>query len=116
MNTILLDPATWDMVLDANGNIAMASQPYSIAQDVASACRLFFGELWYDTAKGVLYFEQILGERPPMEFVKSQIVNAALTVPAVLSADCYLTEFSKRKLSGQVQVTDIFGTTTVVNI
>lgn len=116
MNTLLLDPATWDFVLDANGNIAMASEPYSIAQDVASACRLFLGELWYDNTKGVPYFGGILGERPPISFVKAQIVAAALTVPGVVSAACYLTAFTARKLSGQVQVTDINGTATVVNI
>ena len=34
-NSLLLDQAQWDIVLDVNGNIALASAPYSIAQDVA---------------------------------------------------------------------------------
>lgn len=116
MNTLLVDPATWDLVLDANNNIAMASEPYSIAQDVASACRLFLGELWYDNTKGVPYFGGILGERPPLSFVKASIVQAALTVPNVVTAACFITAFTSRQLSGQVQVTDANGTTTVVNL
>ena len=46
MNTLYLDPQSWDLVLDAAGNIAMAKDPYAKAQDVASACRLFSGELY----------------------------------------------------------------------
>jgi len=116
MNTLLLDPETWDLVIDAAGNIAMATQPYSIAQDVASACRLFSGELWYDTAKGVPYFEQILGENPPLSLIKAEIVKAALTVPNVVSAQCFISAFDGRSITGQVQVVDTFGTQTVVSI
>ena len=86
MDTILLDADSWDMVLDANGNIAMASQPYSIAQDVSSAGRLFLGELWYDQTKGTPYFSTVLGERPPVSLIKAQQIQSSLTVPAVASA------------------------------
>ena len=116
MNTLLLDAATWDLVLDANGNIAMASEPYSIAQDVASAGRLFSGELWYDTDKGTPYFSTVLGERPPVTLIKAQKVQSSLTVPAVTDANCFITSFNNRGIEGQIQVTDIYGSTTVVNI
>lgn len=116
MDTILLDADSWDMVLDANGNIAMASQPYSIAQDVSSAGRLFLGELWYDQTKGTPYFSTVLGERPPVSLIKAQKIQSSLTVPAVASADCFISTFTSRKIDGQIQVVDIYGTTTVVNI
>ena len=41
MNTLLLDLTNWDLLVDASGNIAVASDPYSVAQDVASAVRVF---------------------------------------------------------------------------
>ena len=116
MNTLLLDPESWDLVIDAAGNIAMASDPYSIAQDVASACRLFNGELWYDTAKGVPYYEQILGKNPSLSLFKAEMVKAALTVPNVVSAQCFVSSFDNREIQGQVQITDITGTTTAVTI
>ena len=56
MKTLLLDQTTWDLTLDANNNIALAAEPYAFAQDAASAIRLFQGELWYDTTRGVPYF------------------------------------------------------------
>jgi len=109
MNTLLLDQTTWDLVCDANGDIAMAGNPYAIAQDVASAVRLFLGELWYDTTRGVPYFGQILGKLPPMALVKQAIENAALTVPEVVQARCLIASFSGRVITGQVQVIDTTG-------
>lgn len=104
MKTLLLDRTAWDLVLDAAGNIALASEPYAIAQDVASAIRLFKGEAYYDTSQGVPYWEQFLGQRPPLSLVKAEVVKAALTVPGVLDARCFLASFINRTLTGQVQV------------
>ena len=76
MRTLLLDRTAWDLVLDANGNIACATEPYQIAQDVASAIRTFRGECFYDTTLGLPYWSNILGQLPPASFVQSGIVNA----------------------------------------
>lgn len=102
--TLLLDRTAWDLVLDSAGNIALAAEPYSVAQDVASAVRVFAGELWYDTTQGVPYWEQILGKRPALSLVKAAVVKAALTVPDVVSARCLIASFKGRELTGQVQV------------
>lgn len=116
MNTLLLDRTRWDLVLDASGDIAMARNPYSIAQDVASAARLFAGELWYDTAKGVPYFEQILGKQPPLQLVKARIAAAAKTVPEVVRAVVYIDAIENRQLSGQIQIVDARNVTSVVSL
>lgn len=113
MKTLLLDTDRWDLVLDASGNIAMATNPYALAQDAASAVRLFQGELWYDTTQGVPYFEQILGQYPPIEFMRAQCVAAAMSVPEVVSATVYFTAVVGRALGGQVQITDKTGTVSV---
>lgn len=103
MKTLLLDRTTWDLVIDAAGNIAVASDPYSQAQDMASAIRLFLGECWYDTTRGIPYWSQILGHRPPAALMKAQFIRAALTVPGVASAVCFLTTGPARAVLGQVQ-------------
>lgn len=107
-NTLLLDQAAWDLCIDSAGNIAMASPPYALAQDVASACRLFAAELWYDTTAGIPYWQQILGYLPPISLLKQLIVNAALTVPGVVRAQCVISAFNTntREMSGQVQFID----------
>lgn len=115
MATLLLDTAAWDLVLDAAGNIAVATEPYSHAQDAASAIKLFQGELFYDLNQGIPYFQQILGKFPPLSLVKARMVAAALTVPGVVSAKCFITKFDQRKISGQVQVTDAKGNTSAAS-
>jgi len=98
-STLLLDRDDWDLCLDASGNIALATEPYSQVQDAASACRVYEGEAWFDTTIGVPFFSQ------PVQVVKARLVLAAETVPSVTRAAVVLTEVSDRTLGGQVQVT-----------
>ena len=116
MNTLLLDNTNWDLVSDAAGNIAMASEPYSFAQDVASALKLFLGELWYDFTAGVPYFTDILGHAPPITFFQEVMVQAALTVPGVVSAECTISATDNRTVTGQVTFTTTNGLTGVVTL
>lgn len=109
MDTMLLDTAQWDLITDAQGNWAVASNPYSEAQDVASAIKLFLGEAYFDVSQGIPYFGQIFGVRPNLQFVKSQIEAAALTVPGVVKALCLFASFDNRNLTGQVQIIDQAG-------
>jgi len=105
-NTLLLDQKAWDLVLDASGNIAMASPPYAVAQDVASAIRLFLGELYYDTSKGIPYFTEVLGHLPPTSLLVGYIEQATLNVPGVVSAQCVITAFTDRAVTGTVEFID----------
>lgn len=109
MKTLLLDRTIWDLVKDASGNIALAAEPYALAQDTGSAVKLFKGELWYDTSKGIPYWEQILGRYPPLNIMKAQFQRAALTVPGVVAALAFISSVDDRTVSGQVQVTDRAG-------
>ena len=109
MDTLALDRTTWDLFLDTRGDIAVASNPYSLAQDAASAIRLFSGELYYDTTQGVPYFGQILGQMPPLEFMKAQFVGAALTTPEITAARCFISGINGRTLTGQVQTVSAAG-------
>lgn len=110
MNTLLLDTVTWDLVADTAGNIAVASDPYSMAQDAASCIKLFYGELYFDTTQGVPYFSQILGYAPPISLIKAYMNKAALQVPGVINAQTFITSWVDRIVSGQVQITDTTGT------
>ena len=111
MDTVLLDTVEWDLVLDDKGNRAFASAPYAVAQDVASAVRLFAGELWYDTAKGIPYFADVLGHLPPLSLLNSLFQRAALTVPTVDVVQVLLEPLKDRGLTGQIQFTDTSGVT-----
>ena len=103
MKSLLLDQTAWDLVLDASGNIALGSSPYAIAQDVSCACKLFKGELWYNKKAGIPYFDQILGQWPPLALVKAWKVSQALTVPGVDSAEAVITGVNGRAITGQIK-------------
>lgn len=112
-STLLLDRTTWDLCKDANGDIAVATDPYSVTQDVSSACRTFVGDLWYDQTKGIPYFTQILAHLPPLPLVKQWLIAQALTVEGCANPTAYFSSFQGRQLSGQIQFTDSNGTTQV---
>jgi len=116
--TLLLDLTNWDLCLDSSGNIALASPPYALAQDVASAIRTFLGEVWYDDTLGIPYFQTILGKTPPLSVFQEYMVNAALTVPGVVKANCIVQSFSPetRTVIGQVQFIDSNGNTGTVQL
>jgi hypothetical protein len=111
-NTLLLDQSQWDLVLDANYNIAMGAPPYALAQDVASAVRTFLGECWYNTSLGVAYFSDA-----PAALLTQQITAQALLVPGVVTAQTIITSYnSKGILVGQILFTDENDQTTTINI
>lgn len=114
--TLYLDPTTWDLVLDSFGNIAQAAAPYQLAQDAASAIRTFIGEVYYDTSIGVDYWGEILGKPFSLALLKQTFTDAALTVPGVVSAVVFITDYTDRSVSGQVQVTEANGVTTTASI
>ena len=115
-DTLFVDPTGWDLALDVQSNIALANAPYAVAQDAASACRLWLGEERYNTAAGIPYQQSLLGNLPPPALVKSWYQNAALTVPDVSNANAVL-QFTRnnRTLSGQLQLNLSNGSQTNVN-
>lgn len=103
--TLLLDRSSWDLVLDAANNIAVAQEPYALAQDAASADKTQQGECFWDSSVGVPLFSEVLGQRPSISLMKSLFSAAALTVPGVSLARTFITAIRNREVSGQVQVT-----------
>jgi hypothetical protein len=119
MDTLLLDLTNWNLCVDANANIAMASAPYAIAQDVASAQRTFSGEVYYDKTLGIPYFQNVLGHNPPASLLDEYMVTAALTVPHVVDNPapvCIITGFSNRGVTGTTTFTDDAGNTQTVTL
>jgi hypothetical protein len=109
--TLLLDTITHDLVIDSFSNIAVCSQPYATAQDVGTALRLCLGELWYDTKKGVPFFQKIAGKPLPLALLKSYLEAAAMTVPDVVKASVTFSTFTNRHVIGQLLFTDTNGQT-----
>jgi hypothetical protein len=115
-STLCLELNDWDLCVDTSGHIALATEPYSIAQDVACACRTFIGECWYDTTYGIPYLQQVLGQLPSLSVIKALLVTAAATVPGCGNPIANISSFQNRQLVGQIQFIDNLGQPQVVNI
>lgn len=106
MKTLLLDRQQWDLVLDAHGNIAVASGTYPLAQDAASYCLTFKGECYFDVNLGIPYLESILGQSPSIMYAEKLLNDEAKTVPGVKDSRVIITDYTNGKLSAQIQVLD----------
>lgn len=117
MDTLLIDLEGWDLCVDANRHIALASNPYALAQGACCAMKSFLAENYYNTDAGVPYLQELLGFGAPLSLVKLDLIAAAITVPEVVSAQMFITAFGADEvLNGQVQVTDKNGTVTAANL
>lgn len=110
-STLYVNPLTWDLDIDVNGNIAVATGPYALAQDAAGAIKTFAGEVYYDKTLGIDHLKKILGHSPSIALLKALFEAAALTVPGIVSAAVVITSLTGRTVAGQVRVTDSTGAT-----
>lgn len=110
MDTIFLNPTTWDLDVDASGGIAIASGPYAVAQSVANQCMLWRGEAPYNTGDGIPYEQSALGQRPAQATLAAWYQQEALRVPEVAAATPVLNYDQARGVTGQIQVTLTDGT------
>ena len=95
MISLLLSVPAWDLSIDVNKNIALASDAYGRAQDVASAIRVFQGEMWYDVTVGIPYLDGVIGKFS-FDIYAEMCNQTALTVPGVVTA---ATTFTDRTFS-----------------
>lgn len=102
--SIFLLPTTWDLCIDSKGNIATATDDYEIAQNVASACRLWLGESMFDRKRGIPYKFKVLGYRPDGSLLNSWFKTEAETVNGVTAATPVL-DIQNRELVGYIEIT-----------
>ena len=108
--TLFLMPDTWDLALDTNGNIAVATSTYQRAQDIASACRVFLKDMYYNQTEGIPYLESILGKNVyPIGLYQSELYRAAMSVSGVVSVNIKLNHLKDRELTGMIEFTDVEG-------
>lgn len=118
MDTLALTD-DWDLDVDAYGNWATVgdSTPATstgpgmrLAQDVATRCLSWRGEVYYDAGQGIRY-ELILGQAPNMALLQSTFASEALKVPGCAQAipNFTFTAGKSRNVSGALTVADVAG-------
>lgn len=98
-DTIFLNPKTWDLEIDSNGDLAYAKGDYALAQDVASAARLWYGENPYDPVRGIRYDGEILGRTEVVYSIyKKMLAETCKAVPNVTDIDLNVTLNSSNRI------------------
>ncbi|EKD9930514.1 hypothetical protein OS580_001461 [Escherichia coli] len=115
--TLQLDKDTWDLMLDESGDLAVAEASYSVAQDVASACLVFYGECWYDNTLGIPWKSDVLGKKPTTGYIAHKLEAEARKIPVVgqTRASVFF-DRTARRMRGTIRVTDTSGNTAQVNL
>lgn len=117
MKTLFLMPDSWDLILDASGNIAIASSTYQQAQDIASACRTIKQDMYFNQQEGIPYLTDILGKgKYPLALYRKYLQDAALSVPGVISAEVELLLTNERIVRGQIKFTNDKNKTGVIGL
>lgn len=108
MKTMFLDPKTWDSVLDTQGNIAVATEEYQQAQDIACSCRVFLGDDYYNKNDGIPYLESIMGKFGyPISLYQRHLQERSLLVRGVVSVKPMLSlDNNNRVASGSIEFTN----------
>lgn len=107
--TVLLSDS-WDLTLDGNGDIAIASGEYAAAQDSASACLTFYGECYYNNTLGIPWDTNVLGHRPSGVYIAQKMENEAKKLPVVEKALCTVYfDRAARQVKGNLRITTIDG-------
>lgn len=117
MKTLFLRPDSWDLMLDTDGNIAVANSTYQQAQDIASACRTIKQDMYFNQQDGIPYLTDILGKgKYPLALYRKYLQDAALSVPGVVSAQAELSMSDNRVVLGQIKFTNDNNKTGVINL
>ena len=120
MDTLALDTSLWDLTVDARGNWMTVGDAtptpdaigpgMRLAQDVATRCLAWYGEVYYDRLQGIRY-ETIMGRTPNLSLLQNAFNTEGLKVPLCQTclADFSYSGGALRKLSGTLTVSDING-------
>lgn len=110
--TVLLDRKTWDVTSDGVGRIALTTDDYATAQNVANEARLFTEDAYFIQDQGIPHFTVELGRRVNASVLRSYLRRAALSVSdvrEVLSVEITAFDPTTRTLTGDMQLTTVEG-------
>lgn len=103
MKTLFLKVDTWDLAIDTQGNLAIATEEYQQAQDICSSCRVFYGDDYYNKTDGIPYLESIMGKSNyPISLYQRHLHDRSMLVSGVVSIDVKLFPLKDRIMSGTI--------------
>lgn len=83
MSDLMLDPLTGDLSINS-GDLVIVSKDAAIRQRLLQNLRLFSGEWFLDTSKGVPYYQIILVKNPNLDLVEATLKNTVLSTEGIV--------------------------------
>lgn len=113
---IALDPSSHDLLLTTD--LSLVTGVDAIKQHLKIRLWLFQGELFYDTSRGVPYYQDVLVKLPNLQIIESIFQDVILETPGVLSIDTMDLSWDRslRLLSVSFDASVIGGTVDYTNL
>lgn len=111
--TYLLLDANYDPVFDPGASL---TDQAAVRQAILTRLKLFYGEWWEDTTKGLPVFQSMLGKlasKSAQAAIQAAIQTCILGVPYVTGLSSLSTSFSNGKFTFTATANTSFGTVTV---
>lgn len=82
MSDLKLDQLTNDLVVE-DSDLQLVQLDEAIRQSLFQRLRLFFGEWFLDTSKGVPYYQNIFVKNPNLDVVQATLLNTIQGTPGI---------------------------------
>ncbi len=102
-----------DIYLDKNGNLAISVDLKAVSEIVAQKVKTKLGELIFNTASGIPYFETIWAGTPRALQFQSAIRQASLSLPEVTQVNNFTFTQTGDVFSYSMNIETIYGTAVI---
>jgi hypothetical protein len=109
---LAIDPATNDLYLEADGNLAMVEDAEAVGQHVRQRLKTFAGEWFIDKNAGVKWLTEVLGRRYDPALAEALIKAEILRTDGVTEITSFSVRFDRveRRLAGySININTIYG-------
>lgn len=89
LSDLMLDDTTKDLLIE-NGDLQLTEGLDRVKQHLSQRLKLFFGEWFLETERGIPYFQDIFKKNPDGDIVDATFKKAVIETPGVVN----LQEFS----------------------
>lgn len=105
-----------DLYLDGDGNIVLSFDIQAVEEACAQAAQTILGEVIYNTAEGIPYFETLWVGVPNTPQFEAALRSAFLNVPNVVEVVSLLTSQENNTLTYNAVIRTTFGSTAITGV
>ena len=94
---LAIDPATNDLFLAPDGNLATVADALAVGQHVRQRLKTFEGEWFLDTSAGVPWLDEVLGRQPDTVIAEALIKAEILETVGITGISSFSIRFNQER-------------------